>query len=143
MSIERPYIPSKEEHQRALDSLTEEYRKLGMEREKDSEAKVIEALTAKGKNSPEAMSVLGNWIEMKQHEVDLINTSRASVELAMKAAWIYKQSGHFNEALEELRTTEEAAWNEDEALYYMVIALKMVIENANRENEEYDDQGEA
>lgn len=130
MSIERPYIPSGEEHQRALDNLTEEHLGLGIEREKDSEAKVIEALAAKGKNSPEAKSVLLNWIKIKEHEAELINTGRSRIVVAMRAAWVYKESGHFKEALKELQTIEEAAWYEDKTLYDMIIGLEMVIENA-------------
>lgn len=137
MSIERPYYPSEEEYERALVAMSDEEWKMSEERAQALESEVVEALCAKGKDNPESKGVLINWIKIKEHEARLTGTSEAQIKLAIQAASVYKRSGYFNEALEELRSTEEAAASENDGfeLYNRIKALEDEIQSEGGESE--------
>lgn len=135
MSIEQSYHPSGEEFRRAEDSLTDEQREMTERREKDAEDEVVEALQGNGIKSEQGRNTLIRWIKVKESEAQLLNTSKANIELAISAASVYSRAGYFDVALNELRVLEGFAASEDDGfeLYNKIKDLQDEILNNNRE----------
>lgn len=75
---------------------------------------VIESL----KKNPENKELFLKWLDKRRAEIDVINTSKATLMLNVEIAEIYREAGLIDEALDAFEAAAEMAYQEGEEELY-------------------------
>lgn len=84
--------------------------------------KIIEVIKEKGIEDAEARELFDKWLDNRQAEVEKKNTSKATLDLNIEIAEIYRDSAMIEAAIDAFHDAASQAWNEgDDELYEKLI----------------------
>jgi len=96
-----------------------------IENKESAEQRLVRLLKEKGAEDPEAQSFLDLWTREQEKRVEESNDSVGQIELNLKRARLYFDSGYTEEAFENFDAARVQAWNENREELYKAIMAEM------------------